>query len=184
MTEPKQAELLGSSRVFGGRVVDLWLERVRLPNGAETELEVVRHVGGAAALPVLENGDVVLVRQYRHATGEWLLEVPAGKVKAGETPELVARRELEEETGLCAKRMEPLGYIWTTPGFSDERIHLFVATGLEPGQQKLSPSEVLSIVQLPLPEAIRQARSGELKDAKSVCALLRLDQAPASRLTV
>ena len=116
MTNEKRAELLASSRAFGGRVVDLWLDRVRLPNGVEAELEVVRHTGASAIVPLTDDGEVLMVRQYRHATGGWLLEIPAGTLEGGtEDPEECARRELVEETGFRAGRLVSLGSIWTTP---------------------------------------------------------------------
>ncbi len=170
----KEAELLASSRIYGGRVVDLRLERVRLPNGAETELEVVRHTGASAIVPLTEGGDVLMVRQYRHAAGGWLLEIPAGTLEGGtESPEACAHRELAEETGFRAGRLTPLGWIWTTPGFTDERIWLFLATELERGEASLEPDEALTVERVPLDAAIERVHSGEIRDAKSICGLLR-----------
>lgn len=170
----KDIEHLGSSQVYDGRVVDLRLERLRLPDGVEIELEIVRHCGAAAVVPVTSDGRVLLIRQYRHATGDWLLEVPAGKLDVkGENPEVCARRELEEETGFRAGTLHSLGWIWTTPGFTDERIWLFLATELERGRQNLQPDELLTVMDVPLEEAAEMARSGEITDGKSICALLR-----------
>src|SRR5215471_9787222 len=115
-------ELLESRRIFKGRVVDLSVEKVRLPNGNVCELELIRHPGAAAVVPIDTSGRVLMIRQYRHATGGFLLEVPAGKLDAGERPEVCAAREIEEETGFRAGRLEALGWIWTTPGFTDEKI--------------------------------------------------------------
>ena len=168
------ATILGSRRVHDGRVIRLDLEKVRLPNGNEVTLEIVRHSGAAAVVPVDDQGQAILVRQYRHATGSWVLEVPAGKLdKPGESPEECARREVEEETGYRAGRLQPLGWIWTTPGFSDEKIWLFRASDLERAEASLQADEVLTVVRLPLADAVRRALEGEIQDAKSVCALLR-----------
>jgi ADP-ribose pyrophosphatase len=165
--------VLAVERVFDGRVVRVRVERVRLPNGNEAEIEVVRHGGAAAIVPVLDAGEVLLVRQYRHAIGDWLLEVPAGKLDPGEGPEACARREVEEETGFRAGELRPLGWIWTTPGFSDEKIWLYLATGLTVARQALQADEALSVERLALSEAARRAADGEIVDGKSVCALLR-----------
>ena len=136
-------------------------------------MELVRHRGAAAAVPLLDDGTVLLVRQYRYATGGWLLEIPAGKLDGGESPETCAIRETEEETGHRPSRLQPLGWIWTTPGFADERIWLFLATGLEPTAQVLEDDEILSVERMPLREAIEKAARGELHDSKTALALLR-----------
>ncbi len=176
----KDVERLEVRPIHEGRVVRLFVERVRLPNGSACELEIVRHPGAAAVVPVDSEGRVLLVRQYRHATGGFLLEVPAGKLDAGEPPDECARREVEEETGHRAGRLEPLGWIFTTPGFSDERIWLFLATDLEPTRQSLGPDEVLTVERMTVPEALGMALAGGIVDAKSVCALARA----ASRLGI
>ena len=174
VSDDKTAEVLSRARAFDGRVVDLWLERVRLPNGAETELEVVRHTGASAVVPLTADGNVVMVRQYRHAAGGWLLEIPAGTLEGGvEAPEACAHRELIEETGLRAGRLEPLGWIWTTPGFTDEKIWLYLATELEKSAQELEPDEALTVVRLPLAAAVERVHSGEIRDGKTICGLLR-----------
>jgi ADP-ribose pyrophosphatase len=154
-------------------VVDLSVERIRLPNGNVCELELIRHPGAAAVVPVDDAGNALLIRQYRHATGGYLLEVPAGKLDPGEAPETCARREVEEETGYRPGELLPLGWIWTTPGFTDERIWLFVARGLAPTRQDLQNDEVLTVERVPLERAVSWAETGEIQDAKSICALLR-----------
>jgi ADP-ribose pyrophosphatase len=166
-------ERLMRRTAFQGRVIDVTLERVRLPNGHVCDLEIVRHRGAAAVVPVDPDGRVLLVRQYRHATGGWILEVPAGKLDRGERPEECARREIVEETGHRAGRLEPLGWIWTTPGFTDEKIWLFLASELKPGTQALQHDEVLTVERVPLTKAIDMAIEGEIVDAKSICAILR-----------
>jgi ADP-ribose pyrophosphatase len=159
--------------IYDGRVVRLSVDRVRLPNGNVTELELIRHPGAAAALPIDADGSVLLVRQYRYAASDWLLEVPAGKLDPGEAPDTCALREVEEETGVRPGRLEPLGWIFTTPGFTDEKIWLYVARDLVPSRQELQHDEVLSVVRMPLAEAVERAASGEIRDAKSVCTILR-----------
>jgi ADP-ribose pyrophosphatase len=168
------AVVVSSRSVHEGRIVKLSVEEVRLPNGNTVTLEVIRHPGAAAVVPIDGEGNVVLVRQYRHATRSWLLEIPAGKLDhPGESPEDCALREVEEETGFRAGRLESLGWIWTTPGFTDEKIWLYLARDLTPSKSDLQADEVLTVETLPLAEAVRRAAAGEIVDGKSVCALLR-----------
>ena len=167
------AKRLERRRVFDGRVVRLSVDRVRLPNGSVCELEMIRHPGAAAVVPVDRENRVVLVRQYRYAAGGWILEVPAGKLDGGEAPEVCATREVEEETGFRPRRLVPMGWIWTTPGFTDEKIWLFLALDLEPAVQTLQRDEVLTVERVPFGEALDRATRGEIQDAKSICALLR-----------
>jgi ADP-ribose pyrophosphatase len=178
--EQPGAERLASRTVFAGRRIQLQVDRVRLPNGAEHDFEMIHHPGAAAIVPLLGSGDVLMLRQYRYATGGWLLEVPAGTLDAGESPERCAARELQEETGYRAGALQPLGWIWTTPGFTDERIWLYLATDLAGGNQALERDEVLTLERLPLARAAAMATGGEIVDAKSVAALLRA----ASRLGI
>jgi ADP-ribose pyrophosphatase len=166
-------ESLDSRKVFKGRVVDLSIEKVRLPNGNVCELELIRHPGASAVVAVDENQNVLLVRQYRHATRDYVLEVPAGKLDGDEAPETCALREVEEETGFRAGELVPMGWIWTTPGFTDEKIWLFLATDLTPAKQDLQHDEVLTVERMPLREALQMALRGDIRDAKSVCALMR-----------
>jgi ADP-ribose pyrophosphatase len=157
--------------VFAGRIVNLSVERVELPNGVTVELEIIHHPGAAAVVPLQEDGSVLLVRQYRHAAGGYVLELPAGKLDAGEDPRSCALRELEEETGRRASRLDFLLSIFTTPGFTDEVIHLYRATGLTAGRQALGDDEVLDVVSLDLPEALREIRRGGIRDAKTIVGL-------------
>ena len=173
--------IVSSRSIHDGRIVKLALEEVRLPNGHTITLEVIKHPGAAAVVPLDHDGNVILVRQYRHATGSWLLEVPAGKLDhPGESPEDCALREVEEETGYRAGRLSSLGWIWTTPGFTDEKIWLYLALDLTPTRSRLAADEVLTVETLPLAEAVRRAVSGEIVDAKSVCALVRAAASSAS----
>lgn len=168
--------------VHDGRIVHLSVDTVRFPDGSVGEMEMVRHPGAAAVLPVvggLEDHDpeVVLLRQYRYATGGELYEVPAG-VPEGEDEswEECARRELEEETGWRAGGLRRLTRIYTTPGFTDEVIHLFVAWNLEEGAMDLDTDEFVELVRVPLSDAVEWVRSGRIADGKSVAAILWADR--------
>src|SRR5262245_13088489 len=147
-------------------------ERVTLPNGNSVELDIVRHPGASAVVPFVSATQVLLIRQYRYAAGGTLLEVPAGKLDPAESPEQCAVRELEEEAGCRAGRLVGLGWIWTTPGFTDERIHLFAAFDLEEVPHRHDPDEVIEPVRLSLDEALGLVWSGEINDAKSALALI------------
>jgi ADP-ribose pyrophosphatase len=163
--------------IHKGRIVDLSIDTVRFPDGSTGELEMIRHSGASAVLPIFgDPGDpdpeILLLRQYRYAADGYLLEVPAGRPDfQGENWEDCARRELQEETGLSANRLVPLTTIYTTPGFTDERIHLFLAFDLTTGQNHLDTDEFIETIRLPLSEAIQRIRNGEIVDAKSICTL-------------
>jgi len=158
--------------VFTGRVLTLNLETVTLPNGVTVELEVVRHPGAAAMVPLKEDGTVILIRQFRLAAGGFIYEIPAGKLQPGEDPKLCAERELIEEIGQRATRIEKLSTFFTAPGFTDETMHLFKCTGLVPATQNLDHDEVLEIVEMPLEQAIELVRDGSIRDAKSMIGLM------------
>jgi len=147
-------------------------EIAELPDGRRVSLDVVRHPGAAAVVPFLDEEHVLLIRQYRHAAGGSILEVPAGKLDDGEAPERCAARELEEEAGRRAGRLEKLGWIYTTPGFTDEVIHLFAAFELSPVPLRHEDDELIELVPLPVAEALELVWSGEIPDAKSALALL------------
>jgi ADP-ribose pyrophosphatase len=165
--------LIERKSIYEGRIVNLSVDRVELPNGRVCELEMIRHQGAAAVVPVDEGRNVLMVKQYRYASGGWLLEVPAGKLDGGEAPEVCAKREVEEETGFKPGKLIPMGWIFTTPGFTDEKIWLYLAKDLEPSKQNLQTDEVLTVEKMPFSDAFNLALKGEIYDAKSVCALLR-----------
>jgi ADP-ribose pyrophosphatase len=156
---------------YEGRSIRVWVEDVALPNGRVTSLDIVRHPGASAVVPFETESDVLLIRQFRHAAGGTIWEVPAGKLD-GDAPDVCAIRELEEEAGRRAGRLERLATIWTTPGFTDERIHLFAAFDLAPVAQRHEDEEVIEVVRMPLERAVEMVWSGEIADAKSALALL------------
>ena len=158
--------------IEGGFRVVVSRERVTLPNGREMLIDIVHHPGAAAVVPFTGDGEVALIRQYRHAAGGTILEVPAGKLDAGEPPEECAARELAEEAGFRAGRLVALGSIWTTPGFTDEVIHLFAAFDLVRVASRPEDDEVIEVVRVPLDRALDLVWSGELRDAKSALALI------------
>ena len=159
-------------RSYRGYFIEVVSQQVELPNGHTVGLDIIRHPGASAVVPFLSASEVLLIRQYRYATGGTIYEVPAGKLEAGEAPEVCAARELEEETGWRAGRLEPLGAIWTTPGFTDERIHLFAAHDLTRTHQQLQKDEIIELVPMPLDDALELVWSGQLSDAKSALALV------------
>jgi ADP-ribose pyrophosphatase len=156
---------------YQGRSITVYVEEAELPDGRRVDLDVVRHPGAAAVVPFETEELVLLIRQFRHAAGGTIWEVPAGKLD-GEAPEVCAIRELEEEAGRRTGRLERLGSIWTTPGFTDEVIHLFAAFDLEPTAQRLESDELIEVVPTPIGEALEMVWSGELRDAKSAIALV------------
>lgn len=163
--------------IFRGRIITLRQDDVTLPSGGRATLEIVHHPGASAVVAVDDGGDVVLIRQFRHAVGGFIWEVPAGTLGEGEAPETCARRELEEETGLVATRWTALGSIVTTPGFCDERIHLFLARDLRETAAALEDDEVLTVSRVPLARALDMVAQGEIEDAKSIAALYRAQAA-------
>lgn len=164
---------MAARQIYKGRIVDLRIEEVTLPNGRSVALEVIHHPGASAIVAVDAHGDVALIRQFRHAAGGYIWEVPAGTLGPGEAPAACAQRELREETGLDAAEWTALGSILTTPGFCDERIHLFLARQLSDANQQLDDDEVLTVERLPFARALAMVRSGEIDDAKSIAALHR-----------
>lgn len=174
---PESPNTIATRRIYSGRVIALDEDDVRFPDGSTGTLAVVRHPGASAVVPFLGDptGDdptVLLIRQFRHAANGYLIEVPAGRFDAGETPAACAARELLEETGCTAGQIAPMTTMFTTPGFSDERIHLFMATDLRQGQANRESDEFIETVTMPLSGALAMIEKGEICDAKTVVALL------------
>jgi ADP-ribose pyrophosphatase len=163
---------IATETLFEGRLLKLRRDLVRLPDGRESVREIVVHPGAVAIVPMRDDGQVILVRQYRHATGKVLLEVPAGTLNPNEAPEDCALRELREETGYTATHLERLVSFYLAPGYSTELIHLFLATGLKPADGKTDEDEWVETVVMPLAEAVAQILRGEIEDAKTMAALL------------
>lgn len=176
-----QFRLLDRKVLFTGRIFEITRNHVDVVDGPTTELDILEHPGAAAVLALDANDQVTLVRQFRFAAGGDLLEIPAGKRDDQEDPEICARRELAEETGLLAERWTSLGWVWTTPGFTDERLWLYLAEGLTPTPQRLDADEVLVVETMPLAEALDAALDGRLTDAKTVVALVRAQAVLKSR---
>ena len=177
MAETVAPGRIKSTRVYSGRIVSLDVDVVRYPDGSTGELEMLRHPGASAIVPFLsdpgaDDPQILLIRQYRYAAGGYMLEVPAGRLDAGEAPKDCAERELKEETGCTADRIEYLTTIYTTPGFTDEKIHLFMATGLTAGETKHEVDEFLDPQPMSLSQALEKIRTGEIQDGKTVIALL------------
>ena len=165
-------EVISTQRTHEGPLLKIDLDEVALPGGAVAKLESIRHPGAAAVLPFLENGRVLLVRQYRHAMGGWILEVPAGKLDDGEPPLACAAREVEEEVGYEVGALLELGAIFTTPGFTDEVIWLYEAHDLTRTQIAHEEDEVIEVVEMDFEEAVRAVRDGEIRDGKTVSTIL------------
>ncbi len=168
---------VSSQRVYTGRVLNLDIDSVRFPDGSHGELEIIRHSGASAMVPLLDDPShpdprIVLIRQYRYAADGYMYEIPAGRLDNGESPLTCAQRELEEETGYRAAHMKPLVTVFTTPGFTDERIHLFLAWDLTSGQEQHERNEFLTSVALPRSQVMRMIERGEICDAKTTVALL------------
>lgn len=162
--------------VYRGKIVDLYLERVTLPNGSIADFEIVQHPGGAAVVALDRDDRVCLLRQYRYVAGGWLWELPAGKLDPGEPPLTTAQRELEEEAGLRAARWEPLGRINSSPGIFTEVIHLFLASGLTRVPARNEIHELIEVHWIPFAEALALAETNEITDGKTLVGLFRAQQ--------
>jgi ADP-ribose pyrophosphatase len=165
-------DLLNSENVYSGRAFTVRRDTLRLPDGHETRLDIIEHVGSVILIPMDENDNLLFVRQYRHAAGLDLLELPAGTLDEGEQPEACAQRELREETGQAAEKIVRLGGFYLAPGYSTEYMHVFMATGLYPAPLEADADEFLTVERISVEKALTMARSAELPDAKSVAALL------------
>ena len=168
---------LESRELYAGRIFTLNRDTVRFPNDTLAEMDVCRHPGASAVVPFLgdplgDESQILLIRQYRYAAGGYIYEIPAGRLDGDESPEACAARELKEETGCTAERIEPLTSILTTPGFTDEVIHLFMATGLTHGEPNREADEFVDLVIMRLSEALERIASGEIVDSKTALALM------------
>ena len=164
-------KIISSEKVFEGRVFNVTVDTVS--EGEHTyKREVVHHTGSAVIIPVHDDGTVVLVRQYRHPAVRYLLEAPAGTLANGERPELGAARELQEDLGLTAARLEKLAEFFVSPGFLEEKMWVFLATDFSEGKQNLDDDEFLDLVRLPMAEALEMITSGEIQDAKTIIGLM------------
>jgi len=171
--------LLATNRLYSGRVIQVDHDSVQFPDGSTGLLEMVRHPGACAVVPFVDpptdqDPRVLLIRQFRHAADGFILEVPAGTLGPGETPDHCARRELAEETGCTAAVLRRLTTVFTTPGFTDEQIHLYIATGLARGELHHDEDEFLSVHEFRWSEIGRMIRSGEIRDAKTLCTLMHV----------
>lgn len=166
-------QTLDSRLIFDGKVIRVTLDTVRLENGDTSMREVVHHHGGACIMPVTDQGEVYLVRQFRYSLGEEMWELPAGKLEAGEDPFEAAKRELTEECGVYADEYIPLGQIYPTVGYDTEVIYIWAARGLHPAAMHLDADEFLTPERIPLAQACEMILSGEIKDAKTVAGILK-----------
>ena len=165
---------LGSKLIFDGRILHVYDDAVELPNGQTASRELIRHVGAVCVIPVLDDGRVVVERQYRYPVGRVLTEIPAGKLDSpDEDPAEAARRELREETGYTCDELIPMGAFYPAPAYSSEKIHMYLARGLHKGPQELDQDEFLSVKRIPLKSLARQALTGRIPDIKTQAAVLR-----------
>jgi ADP-ribose pyrophosphatase len=177
VTPPEGPGKVGSRRQYTGHVINLDVDQVRFPNGTVGELEIIRHSGASAVIPFLgdpaaNDPPILLIRQYRYAADGFIYEIPAGRLEPGEPPEECAVRELREETGCTAAKMEHLYTMYTTPGFTDEKIHLFVATGLVRGESALEADEFVDVVPMAMSAALMMIKDGTINDAKTALSIL------------
>lgn len=166
---------VSSEKIFDGKVIKLKVDRVELPDGAVGIREIVNHPGGVGIVAVDDNEDIYLVRQYRKPLEKVIYEIPAGKLDSGEPVEECGVRELKEETGLVADVFEYLGYIYPSPGFTDEITHIYYANGLSQGDDNLDEDEFLEVEKMPFKKAYDMVMNGDINDAKSVFGILKYD---------
>ena len=164
-------ELIKSETLMKGRAFSIRRDHLKTPDGRETKYDIIEHGGSVVIIPIDENGNVLLVRQYRHATGGDLLELPAGTLDDNEDPKVCAAREIREETGMAAGKLLKLGDFYLVPGYSTEFMHVFLATELSDNPLEADADEFLSVESIPIAEAIQMAERGEMPDAKSLAAL-------------
>jgi len=169
-------DLIARDYVYRGKILDLSVSRFNSEAKGEVQLEIVHHTGGAGTLPLFEDGSIALVRQWRYPLGRYSLEIAAGRIEPGHTPEETAARELEEELGYRAGELKKIGEFNVAPGYCEERIFVYLATGLERCSQNLDDDEEIEAVRMPFVDALALVRSGEIDDAKSIITLLLAEQ--------
>ena len=168
----------GSEEIFNGVILHVQRDTVRLPNGNETVREVIRHIGAVCVIPLLENGDVIMERQYRYPLDRVILEIPAGKLDSPDEDRLsAAKRELAEETGITADSWVDLGVFYSAAAYSDEKITMYLARGLHRGEQKLDKGEFLNVVKVPLKDLVQDVMDGKITDGKTQLAVLKAARA-------
>ena len=167
---------LDSKQIFDGKIIKLFVDKVELPNGKEARREVVRHPGAVCVIPVTDEGEVIMVKQFRYPFGEVLLEVPAGKLEPGEDPLDAVKRELEEESGAVAGCIKHIGELYTTVAFLDERIHVYLATDLTFIDSHPDDDEFLEVTKIPLCDLVDMVMRGEIKDSKTQVAILKAEK--------
>ena len=165
-----------------GRIFDITTENVTLSNGYTVDLEIIRHPGASAIVPITEKDEVLMLKQYRHAVGGYIWEIPAGTFDGSEDPLVCAKRELTEETGYQAAHWSFLSAIIPVPGYSDEQIHLFLARDLKPAKQNLDQDEILEVHPIPIKRVLTMISNGEINDAKTITGILLAVTNPASAL--
>jgi len=174
-----ETKVNNTQTIHSGRVFDFTVENVSLSNGVTIDLEVIRHPGASAIVPLNDDQEVILIKQYRHAVGNHIWEIPAGTFNGEEAPLVCAQRELVEETGFSASQWDHLGGIIPVPGYSDEQIHLFLARNLSPANQRLDQDEILEVHAIPFKQVVAMITEGEITDAKTIAgvflAMNRLD---------
>ncbi len=169
-------KMISSEEIFNGVAIHLVKDEILLPNGNKGIREVVRHPGAVCVIPVTDEGEVIFVNQFRYAIGRVTIEVPAGKLEKGEDPTEAALRELSEETGITAGKIESLGAIYTSPAIIDEIIYMYIATDLKQGEQHLDEDEFVNVVKMPLSEAVDMVMHGKIMDAKTEAIVLKAEK--------
>ncbi len=171
MKQDLEEKTISTKKIFAGKVIQVQVDEVRLPNGHHSKREIVRHPGAVAVIAVTDENKMVLVRQFRKPLEKTILEIPAGKLEKNEDPLDSAKRELEEETGYMPAQLEKIVSMYTSPGFADEEIHLYKATGLKKGKKNPDEDEFVELVELTIGECFKRVETGEICDAKTMVAL-------------
>jgi ADP-ribose diphosphatase len=167
----EKAKINRTEKIYGGKYFSFVIEDIILPSGRRTEMAIVRHPGSTAVVPLLDDGEIVMISQYRHAVGDYLLEIPAGTIEPGESPNDCATRELEEETGFVARELIELAQVHIIPAYSDEKICIYLARGHLESKQNLDQDEIIHVVKSPLEEVVRMIEQGRITDALTILSI-------------